>query len=152
MVCVLLKKQYYLAFYLLSRIFAILIKNLAMGYLYIFLTILFTVYGQVILKWRISNLNWSLTTTEGVGQMIVSYVKFLFDPLIFSGFVSAFIASIFWMLAMTKFELTYAYPFMSLSPALVFVIGILVLGETFTIGKILGLLLIMIGILVTVKL
>ena len=53
---------------------------------------------------------------------------------------------------MTKFELTYAYPFMSLSPALVFVIGILVLGETFTIGKILGLLLIMIGILVTVKL
>ncbi|WP_291594810.1 EamA family transporter [Bacteroides sp.] len=141
-----------MAFYLLSRIFAILIKNLAMGYLYIFLTILFTVYGQVILKWRISNLNWSLTTTEGVGQMIVSYVKFLFDPLIFSGFVSAFIASIFWMLAMTKFELTYAYPFMSLSPALVFVIGILVLGETFTIGKILGLLLIMIGILVTVKL
>lgn len=123
-----------------------------MGYLYIFLTILFTVYGQVILKWRISNLNWSLTTTEGVGQMIVSYVKFLFDPLIFSGFVSAFIASIFWMLAMTKFELTYAYPFMSLSPALVFVIGILVLGEAFTIGKILGLLLIMIGILVTVKL
>lgn len=152
MVCVLLKKQYYLAFYLLSRIFVTLIKNLAMGYLYIFLTILFTVYGQVILKWRISNLNWSLTTTEGVGQMIVSYVKFLFDPLIFSGFVSAFIASIFWMLAMTKFELTYAYPFMSLSPALVFVIGVLVLGETFTIGKILGLLLIMIGILVTVKL
>lgn len=123
-----------------------------MGYLYIFLTILFTVYGQVILKWRISNLNWSLTTTEGVGQMIVSYVKFLFDPLIFSGFVSAFIASIFWMLAMTKFELTYAYPFMSLSPALVFVIGILVLGEAFTMGKILGLLLIMIGILITVKL
>lgn len=141
-----------MAFYLLSRIFVALIKNLTMGYLYIFLTILFTVYGQVILKWRISNLNWSLTTTEGVGQMIVSYVKFLFDPLIFSGFVSAFIASIFWMLAMTKFELTYAYPFMSLSPALVFVIGILVLGEAFTIGKILGLLLIMIGILVTVKL
>lgn len=141
-----------MAFCLLNRIFVALIKNLTMGYLYIFLTILFTVYGQVILKWRISNLNWSLTTTEGMGQMIVSYVKFLFDPLIFSGFVSAFIASIFWMLAMTKFELTYAYPFMSLSPALVFVIGILVLGETFTIGKILGLLLIMIGILVTVKL
>lgn len=130
----------------------VLIKNLPMGYLYVFLTILFTVYGQVILKWRISSLNWSLTTTDGVGQMIVSYVKFLFDPLIFSGFVSAFVASVFWMLAMTKFELTYAYPFMSLSPALVFVIGILVLGETFTIGKILGLLLIMIGILVTVKL
>lgn len=84
--------------------------------------------------------------------MIVSYMKFLFDPLIFSGFVSAFIASVFWMLAMTKFELTYAYPFMSLSPALVFIVGILVLGETFTIGKLLGLLIIIIGIIVTVKL
>ncbi len=84
--------------------------------------------------------------------MIVSYMKFLFDPLIFSGFVSAFVASVFWMLAMTKFELTYAYPFMSLSPALVFIVGIFVLGETFTIGKLLGLLIIMLGIIVTVKL
>lgn len=123
-----------------------------MGYLYVFLTILFTVYGQVILKWRISDLNWSLNTTEGIGQIIISYMKFLFDPLIFSGFVSAFVASVFWMLAMTKFELTYAYPFMSLSPALVFIVGIFVLGETFTIGKLLGLLIIIIGIIVTVKL
>ena len=122
-----------------------------MGYLYVIFTILFTVYGQVILKWRISDLNWSLDMTGGIGKMIVSYMKFLFDPLIFSGFISAFIASVFWMLAMTKFELTYAYPFMALSPALVFIIGIFVLGETFTIGKGLGLLVIMIGIIITVK-
>ena len=122
-----------------------------MGYLYVIFTILFTVYGQVILKWRISDLNWSLDMTGGIGKMIVSYMKFLFDPLIFSGFISAFIASVFWMLAMTKFELTYAYPFMALSPALVFILGIFVLGETFTIGKVLGLLVIMIGIIITVK-
>ena len=122
-----------------------------MGYLYVIFTILFTVYGQVILKWRISDLNWSLDMTGGIGKMIVSYMKFLFDPLIFSGFISAFIGSVFWMLAMTKFELTYAYPFMALSPALVFIIGIFVLGETFTIGKVLGLLVIMIGIIITVK-
>ena len=122
-----------------------------MGYLYVIFTILFTVYGQVILKWRISDLNWSLDMTGGIEKMIVSYMKFLFDPLIFSGFISAFIASVFWMLAMTKFELTYAYPFMALSPALVFIIGIFVLGETFTIGKVLGLLVIMIGIIITVK-
>ena len=122
-----------------------------MGYLYVIFTILFTVYGQVILKWRISDLNWSLDMTGVIGKMIVSYMKFLFDPLIFSGFISAFIASVFWMLAMTKFELTYAYPFMALSPALVFIIGIFVLGETFTIGKVLGLLVIMIGIIITVK-
>lgn len=123
-----------------------------MGYLYILLTVLFTVYGQIILKWRIVDLNWSLKTDGGVLQLVISYLKLLFDPLIFSGFVSAFIASVFWILVMTKFEITYAYPFMSLSPAFVFLIGIFVLGEVFTIGKLVGLLIIMIGIIVTVKL
>ncbi len=55
-----------------------------MGYLYIFLTILFTVYGQIILKWRITDLNWSLNVNEGGMQMLISYLKFLFDPLVFS--------------------------------------------------------------------
>lgn len=123
-----------------------------MGYLYIFLTILFTVYGQIILKWRIKDLNWTLNTTEGSVRMVISYLKFLFDPLIFSGFASAFIASVFWILAMTKFDITYAYPFMSISPALVFLIGVFILNEPFTIGKLVGLVIIIIGICVTVKL
>jgi undecaprenyl phosphate-alpha-L-ara4N flippase subunit ArnF len=40
---------------------------------------------------------------------------------------------------------------MSLAPALVFVIGVILLGETFSIGKLLGLIFIIIGIIVTVK-
>ena len=53
---------------------------------------------------------------------------------------------------MTKFEITSAYPFMSISFGLVFILGILILNETFTIGKIIGLVLIIIGIVITVKL
>lgn len=113
---------------------------------------MFTVYGQIILKWRIKDLNWALNTTEGSVRMVISYLKFLFDPLIFSGFASAFIASVFWILAMTKFDITYAYPFMSISPALVFLIGVFILNEPFTIGKLVGLVIIIIGICVTVKL
>lgn len=113
---------------------------------------MFTVYGQIILKWRIKDLNWTLNTTEDSVRMVISYLKFLFDPLIFSGFASAFIASVFWILAMTKFDITYAYPFMSISPALVFLIGVFILNEPFTIGKLVGLVIIIIGICVTVKL
>lgn len=43
-----------------------------------------------------------------------------FSPIVFSGFVSAFMAFLFWMAAMTKFEITVAYPFMSLAPILAF--------------------------------
>lgn len=87
-----------------------------------------------------------------LSDKLLALIKLVFDPFIFVGFISAFVASLFWMAAMTKFEITYAYPFMSLSPAIVFLVGIFLLGETFTIGKVLGLIIIAIGIVVTVKL
>lgn len=119
------------------------------NYLYIFGTLIFTVYGQIILKWRLSSLK--VILPEGFIQKLVVLIKLIFDPFLFSGFVSAFIASLFWMVAMTKFEISTAYPFMSLAPALVFIIGVLFLGEIFTIGKVIGLALIMLGIIITVK-
>jgi len=122
-----------------------------MKYLYIFGTIFFTVYGQMILKWRISYLNWTMTDGDFI-KKIICYLKLLFDPFILSGFIGAFIASICWTMAMTKFELTSAYPFMSLSPAVVFILGIFILNETFTIGKVIGLVIIILGIIITVKL
>ena len=118
-------------------------------YFYIFGTLFFTVYGQIILKWRLTGLN--IMLPEEFTGKIIYLIKLIFDPFIFSGFVAAFIASLFWMAAMTKFEITTAYPFMSLAPALVFVVGMLFLGEQFTTGKLLGLLLIILGIVVTVK-
>ena len=120
------------------------------GYLYIFGTILFTVFGQILLKWRLSMLHFTLPDTM-LSDKLLTLIKLVFAPFIFVGFISAFIASLFWMAAMTKFEITYAYPFMSLSPAIVFLVGVFLLGETFTIGKVLGLIIIAIGIVVTVK-
>jgi multidrug transporter EmrE-like cation transporter len=118
-------------------------------YIYILGTLIFTVYGQIILKWRLSYLK--VILPEGFIEKSTFLIKLIFDPFVFSGFASALIASLFWMAAMTKFEITTAYPFMSLAPALIFIIGIVLLGETFSIGKILGLVFIIIGIIVTVK-
>lgn len=119
-----------------------------MGYLYIFLTILFTVYGQLILKWRISIVG---QLPDLLFEKLLFMGKLLLDPFVFSGFASAFIASLCWMAAMTKFEISYAYPFMSLSFVFVLLLSVLFFGESFTIGKITGLGLIIAGIIVTVK-
>lgn len=121
-----------------------------MRYLYIFGTLFFTVYGQLILKWRLSKLCFVLPEGD-LWVKFLALLKIIFDPFIFSGFVSAFVASLFWMAAMTKFEITQAYPFMSLAPAIVFLLGVWLLNEDFTWGKVLGLVLIIIGALVTVK-
>lgn len=120
-----------------------------MGYIYIFGCILFTVYGQLVLKWR---MNLKGTLPDDTIDKLIFMAKLFLDPWLLSGFASAFIASLFWMAAMTKFEISFAYPFMSLSFVLVFVLSIYIFDETFTWGKILGLLLIIAGIFITVKL
>jgi undecaprenyl phosphate-alpha-L-ara4N flippase subunit ArnF len=120
-----------------------------MGYKYVFGTLLLTVYSQIILKWRISQLN--VISNDGFISKIIQYSKLIIDPYIFSAFFSAFIASIFWMNAMSKLDITKAYPFMSLAPAIVFVFGIFFLGEQFTWGKVIGLIFIALGITISVK-
>ncbi|MFC6998588.1 EamA family transporter [Rufibacter roseus] len=120
-----------------------------MGYLYIFSTIFFTVYGQLILKWRINKIG---SLPEDLPDKLLFMVKLLLDPFIISGFASAFLASLFWMAAMTKFELSFAYPFMSLSFIIVLILSVLLFGEVLTTGKLIGLGLIITGIIVTVKL
>lgn len=123
-----------------------------MRYLYIFGTIIFTVYGQMMLKWRIGKLGFMLPENGTVADKFIALMRLVLDPLVLSSLFSAVIASLFWMVAMSKFEITQAYPFMSLSPVIVFILGVFVLGETFTIGKLIGLILIILGTIVTVKL
>lgn len=121
-----------------------------MGYLFIFATLFFTVYGQMILKWRLNSMHFKIPDGDLI-EIAFSFTKLLFDPYILSGFAAAFVASMFWLAAMTKFEITEAYPFMSLAPAIVFLLGVWLLGEAFTIGKVIGLVLIIVGLIVTVK-
>lgn len=78
-----------------------------MGYIYILGTIFFTVYGQLVIKWRIVDFG---SLPDGFWEKIHFLFKLLIDPFIFSGFVAAFLASLCWMAAMTKFDLSHAYP------------------------------------------
>ena len=117
-----------------------------MGYFYIFGTVFFTVYGQIVLKWRINDVG---SLPEGFFNKILFLINLVFDPWIFSGFAAAFVASFFWMATMTKFEISYAYPFMSSAFVLVFLLSVILFQEQITFHKVLGLLLIVTGIVVT---
>lgn len=117
-----------------------------MGYAYIFGTIFFTVYGQIILKWKIDKAG---SLPDAWMDKLIFLFRLLLDPVILSGFLSAFVASLFWMAAMTKFNISYAYPFMSLSFVLVFILSIFLFSEPISTQKVIGLSLIVLGILVT---
>lgn len=117
-------------------------------YFYIFATIGFTVYGQLILKWRIAQFGSFPTTLVEKSKFLISV---LFDPAVFSGFIAAFLASFAWMAVMTKFELSYAYPFMSLNFVAVLLLSQWLLHEPLTPSKIIGVSLIVIGTIVAAK-
>ncbi len=117
-----------------------------MAHLYIFGTIFFTVYGQLVIKWRIPN--YGHLPEESMAK-IVFLLKLFLDPFILSGFVSAFVASLCWMAAMTKFELSYAYPFMGLTFVVVFLSSVFLFSESVTLYKVLGLALIVLGIVIS---
>lgn len=121
-----------------------------LGYFYIAGCIIFTVYGQLIIKWRMSGMG---ELPENTTDKITFLVSSLFsDAFLMSGFGAAFAASLFWMAAMTKFELSFAYPFMSLAFVLVLVLGVLLLDETLTPGKAIGVSLICIGVIISTSL
>lgn len=120
----------------------------AFDYVYIFATITFTVYGQLILKWRIGSYGPLPIDTKDKLKFLVSL---LFDPVIFSGFAAAFFASLAWMAAMTKFDLSHAYPFMSLNFVVVLLLSGWLLSEQMTLQKILGVGLIVLGTLVAAR-
>jgi drug/metabolite transporter (DMT)-like permease len=117
-------------------------------YLYIVATIGFTVYGQLALKWRIGKFGHLPTDLFSKLKFLISL---LFDPVIFSGFAAAFVASLAWMAAMTKFELSHAYPFMSLNFVVVVLLSGWLLSEPVTTQRALGVGLIVLGTLVAAR-
>ena len=119
-----------------------------MGYIYIFLTIVLTVYGQLILKWRLVQLG---QLPEKFFEKFSFLIQAVFDPYIFSSFFSAFLGSLTWMAALNHFELSKAYPYMSLSYVCVLVLSVLFLHETFNYYKLIGSILIIGGIFIISK-
>lgn len=119
-----------------------------MNHLYVFLTIFFTVYGQIVVKWQV---NLSGVFPEATVEKIQFILKLLINPWIISSFVAAFLAAVSWMAAMTKLPLSYAYPFMSLSFIFVVFLSAVFFKEPVTIPKSLGLAFIILGILIGSK-
>jgi multidrug transporter EmrE-like cation transporter len=116
-----------------------------MDYLYIFGTILFTVYGQLIIKWQAANAGHFPTDATAKVSFLL---RLLLNPWVFSSLIAAFLAFLCWIAALTKFELSFAYPFMSLAFVVVLVLSVLLLNESITGPKIVGMMLIVAGIII----
>ncbi len=120
-------------------------KSTLVGLSYVGATILLTVYGQLIIKWRVGLAGSFPVGSAGKFEFLV---RRLLDVWVISGFVAAFVASLTWIAAITQLPLSFAYPFMSLAFLLVMLASAFFFGEAVTTQKLAGALLVVLGLYV----
>ena len=119
-----------------------------MRWLYLMGTVLAATIGQLIIKWRVDTHG---QMPDGAQQKLVYFAGLILDPYVLFALFLAFLSALSWMATVTKFELNFAYPLLIVSLLLLTVTSSTVLlHESFTIYKFLGILLISAGALVLI--
>ncbi|MCC6596307.1 MAG: hypothetical protein IT477_07375, partial [Rhodanobacteraceae bacterium] len=79
---------------------------------FILLCVAFTVASQLLMRWRVG-LAGDLPAV--LGERVEFIGRLLITPWIWLAIVCTFLAGVSWMLALTRFELSYAFPFTGVS-------------------------------------
>lgn len=108
-------------------------------------TIVFTVYSQLVMRWQVGGAGEVPTDGLGKARFIASLLT---NPWVMSGIVATFLAGVSWMLAMTRFEISYAYPYVSLNYVIVFAASVMLFNESVSLPKLIGTALVIVGIVV----
>ena len=117
-----------------------------LNHIYILMTVFFAVASQLIVKWQMSH--HSLEHYNGIYDKFLFAIRMLFHPYIILSLILTLLSGLSWMIAMTKFDISYAYPYTTLGFVLILLFSSVLFNEVITIHKIVGMLLIVIGILV----
>ena len=115
---------------------------------YIWTTVGLMVYSQLVMRWQASTAG--EIPLDGPGKLRF-IAMLLFSPWVISSLIATFVAGVSWMLALTRFEISYAYPFYSLNYVIVFAASVLLFNESLSLTKILGTILVIAGIVVISK-
>jgi len=119
------------------------------NHLYLFLAISFGVASQLIIKWQMSA--FSFNDYETWQDKFALAFSMLLNPYIIIALILTLLAGVTWMIAMTKFEISYAYPFTLLGLVLVTIFSVVFFGESVNTYKLSGIVLIILGIVVISK-
>jgi multidrug transporter EmrE-like cation transporter len=115
------------------------------GYAFVAVTVACTVYGQMIFKWQVGKAG---QIPGGFGPRVDYFAHFLINPWVITSLASAVVAAFAWIVALSRLDLSRAYPFVSASFALVLVLSMVVFNESMTLPKIVGAVLIVAGLVV----
>jgi drug/metabolite transporter (DMT)-like permease len=115
------------------------------SYVFVAMTVLLTVYGQIIIKWQTGKAG---PFPDDQAERFRYLGSFLTSPWVISSLAAAVIAALAWIAALSHLDLSRAYPFVSASFVLVLVLSAIIFGESMGVLKVLGALLIVLGLII----
>ncbi len=111
---------------------------------YILISVLTSVVGQLLLKVGMNKIG---SITLSASQFLSITWKMATNPYVFIGLIIYLAGTIFWLAALSRVDLSYAYPFASLSYVVMLVASWMMFDEKITLSRLLGTVVIGIGVL-----
>lgn len=117
----------------------------AHAYAMVFLTVALTVYGQFVIKWQVMRAG---ALPPAFEDRLTFLARILLNPWVVSALAAAFLASMTWIMAMTRLEISRAFPLTATTFVCVIFGGAVLFHEPITSPKVIGACLIILGIIV----
>ena len=112
--------------------------------IYVFASILFVTVSQLLFKQGVTVLQ-QRSKPEGVPAW-KHYLGMVFQPHIFIGLFCNGMAAIFWLLSLSRFDLSYVFPFISMNYILVPLAAMWIFKERMSTARLAGIGIIFVGI------
>lgn len=117
-------------------------------YLYIAFTIFFTVGGQLLVKMGMGHVGKSPTEAGSLPRFLLTTFS---HPSVIGGLFCAFLAAATWAMAVSRSDLSFAYPFMGLAIVLTLLFSSLAFGEQVPPMRWVGVLVVCVGLVIAAK-
>jgi drug/metabolite transporter (DMT)-like permease len=115
--------------------------------LYILISVLVGALGQLLLKKGMNDMG-QLSLSLPLRQLVGTLLRIGTNPYVFIGLIVYLAATIFWLVALSRVDLSYAYPFASLSYVIMLIASWLLFKESLTPIRLLGTLVICLGVFI----
>lgn len=118
------------------------------GHVYLILMLALTAYSQLVMRWQVGEAG---PLPGPMSAKVLYIVHLLLAPWVLSSLLATFLGGVCWMLTLTQLQISYAYPFVSLTYVSVLLGGVFIFGDSLNAYRVIGTLIVLVGIVVIAK-
>ncbi len=118
------------------------------AWVFVALCLVGTVSGQMILKFAMGRRG---SIPDDATAAVGFIGRALLDPLVLLSLALAFAASLAWIAAVSRLDLSAAYPFMSLAFVATAILSALLLGESISVARWSGIAIVVVGLVLVAR-